>query len=244
MRRKRRGGVARFWRIAMLVGVFLVMLQFASAQSLDLVSATLPESSVISSPDRTVSSPSLWTPLKPQSQFASYDPMTSSERFRWLFTSTLGPPHLLGGAMVAGFGTAINRPNEYGSHWNGWADRYNVRLSGIASSNAIEDVVGYLLHEDPRYFSARGLPFAARLGNVMRLTFLARRDNGNYGPAYARYVAVSGNNFLTNAWRVQSEASAQNALIRIGEGFLSEMAANAFEEFWPSVKLHVFHRGE
>jgi len=170
--------------------------------------------------------------------------MTSSERFRWLFTSTLGPPHLLGGAMVAGFGTAINRPNEYGSHWNGWADRYNVRLSGIASSNAIEDVVGYLLHEDPRYFSARGLPFAARLGNVMRLTFLARRDNGNYGPAYARYVAVSGNNFLTNAWRVQSEASAQNALIRIGEGFLSEMAANAFEEFWPSVKLHVFHRGE
>jgi hypothetical protein len=220
------------------------MSQVASSQSLDLVSPVPADPSIISSTEGKTNSPSLWTSLKPQSQFLPYAPINSSERLRWLFTSTLGPQHLLGGAMLAGFGTAINRPNEYGSHWDGWADRYNLRLSGVASSNAIEDGVGYLLREDPRYFSARGLPFGARVRNVLRLTFMARRYDGSYGPAYARYAAISGNNFLTNAWRVPSEANTQSALIRIGEGFASQMAANAFEEFWPSAKPHVFHRGE
>jgi hypothetical protein len=30
---------------------------------------------------------------------------------------------------------------------------------------------------------------------------VARRSDGGFAPAYARYVAVSGNNFLSNAWR-------------------------------------------
>jgi hypothetical protein len=244
VRRKKRDGCVSYCRFAILLGAFLAMVPLASAQSPESDGTDSGDPSVISSPQSTTSSPSLWIPLKPQSQFQPYDPLTSSERLRWLFTNTLGPQHLLAGVLAAGFGTAINRPNEYGSHWKGWADRYNMRLSGVASSNAMEDGVGYLLHEDPRYFSARGLPFAARLRNVLRLTFIARRDDGSYGPAYARYAAISGNNFLTNAWRVRSEANAQSALIRIGEGFASQLVANAFEEFWPSVKLHVFHRGE
>lgn len=244
MRRKRRGGCVFSWRFVILIGAFLAMAPLASAQSLESDSMDSADPSVLSSPQSTSASPSLWTPLKPQSQFQPYDPITSSERLRWLFASTLGPQHLLAGAIVAGFGTAINRPYEYGPHWRSWADRYNVRLSGVASSNAMEDGVGYMLREDPRYFSARGLPFAARLRNVLRLTFLARREDGSYGPAYARYAAISGNNFLSNAWRVHSEANTQSALIRIGEGFASQMAANAFEEFWPSVKLHVLHSGE
>jgi hypothetical protein len=115
-------------------------------------------------------------------------------------------------------------------------------MTGIVPQNAIEAGFGMVLGEDPRYFSARGLPFKARLGNVIRLTFVARRTDGSYGPAFARYAAISGNNLLSNAWRVQSETSAENTLIRIAGGFAGRMASNAFEEFWPSVKDHVFKR--
>ena len=84
-------------------------------------------------------------------------------------------------------------------------------------------------------------PFKARVGNVVRLTIVARRDDGSYGPAYARYIAIGGNNILSNTWRVHSEANLQNALLRTVEGFAGRMAVNVFEEFWPNVKKRVFH---
>ena len=68
-----------------------------------------------------------------------------------------------------------------------------------------------------------------------------RHDDGSFGPAYARYLAISGNNFLSNTWRIHSEANVQDALLRTAEGFAGRMAVNAFEEFWPEVKRRVFH---
>jgi hypothetical protein len=85
--------------------------------------------------------------------------------------------------------------------------------------------------------------FGQRAKNVIKMTFLARRPDGNYEPAYARYIAVTGNNFLSNAWRPDSEADVQHALIRTAEGFAGRMGANAWDEFWPQAKSYIFHRG-
>ncbi len=71
---------------------------------------------------------------------------------------------------------------------------------------------------------------------------MARSDDGSYGPAYARYMAICGNNFLSNTWRVPSEANTHDALLRTAEGFAGRMAQNAFEEFWPDIKERIFHR--
>jgi hypothetical protein len=101
---------------------------------------------------------------------------------------------------------------------------------------------GVVLREDPRYFRVPQQPFRARLGNVLRLTFLARSRDGGLKPAYARYVGVFGSNFLSNTWRVPSEANAQDALLRSSEGFAGRMAANAFGEFWPDLKKYLFHK--
>jgi len=106
----------------------------------------------------------------------------------------------------------------------------------------MEASVGLLLGEDPRYFRVQDGPFKARIKNVVRLTFLARLDDGSFGPAYARYAAISGNNFLSNTWRVPGESNVHDALLRTAEGFAGRMAINAFEEFWPSLKGRVFHR--
>ena len=148
----------------------------------------------------------------------------------------------MGGLFTAAFGTAVDRPKEYGPHWGGFADRYGMRLTGIVTSNAMEAGVGYFVHEDPRYFRVPERPFKSRVANVMRLTIVARKNDGGYGPAYARYLAFAGNNFLSNTWRVPSEANTHDALWRTGEGFAGRMAANAFEEFWPDVKTKLFHK--
>src|ERR1700760_2154394 len=77
--------------------------------------------------------------------------ITPSERFTWFVNGTVGPATLTGGLVSAGFGTLTNRPREYGPHWEGFGDRYGMRLTGVVTSNAMEAGLGALWGEDPRY---------------------------------------------------------------------------------------------
>ena len=186
---------------------------------------------------------SLFTPLKSQMLEAPYHPITPRQSLRWFTTNTIDWSNLAGEVFLSAIGTAPNRPKEYGPHWGGFADRYGMSMTRSATGNAIEAGVGLILREDPRYFRVPDRPFKARVGNVIRLTFVARGHAGSFGPAYARYVAVFGDNFLSNSWRVRSEANSHDALLRASEGFGGLMVANAFEEFWPDIKMRVFHKG-
>jgi hypothetical protein len=192
--------------------------------------------------DAGQSKPSLLTPLKHSTVDETYRPITSRQRTRWFLTNTIGPPHLVGGLFTSAFGTAVNRPKEYGPGWEGFSDRYGMRLTGISTGNAMEASVGALWGEDPRYFRVPGESFKRRLSNAVQLTFVARRRDGHFAPAYARYMAISGNNFLSNTWRVDSEANTHDAVIRTADGFAGRFASNVFEEFWPDIKNLVFHR--
>jgi len=169
--------------------------------------------------------------------------VTAGERLSWFAQSTVGPASLTGGLVSAGFGTLIDRPREYNTHWEGFGERYGMRLTGVATGNAIEAGLGAFWGEDPRYYRAGGdTPFGKRVGHIVKWTFVAANSNGSVHPAYARFAAVTGNNFLSNTWREPSEATTTMAVERIGLGLLARMAGNTFEEFWPDVKQKVFHR--
>ena len=182
------------------------------------------------------------TPLEPKALQDRYHPITAQESLRWFITGTIGPPHLAGQIFLSACGTAVDRPKEYGPHWEGAGARFGVDMAGSATGNAIEASAGLILHEDPRYFRVPDQTFPSRARNVVRLTFAARGDGGSFVPAYARYIAIVGSNFMSNTWRVRSEANAQQALVRSSEGFAGRMGANAFDEFWPDVKRRIFHK--
>jgi hypothetical protein len=186
--------------------------------------------------------PSLITPLAPKTEDQPYAPVTERQRLRWFITNTIGPSHLAGGLFTSAFGTAVDRPKEYGPHWGGFADRYGMRMTGIVTSNAMEATLGAAWGEDPRYFRVPDRPFGARVKNVIRQAFEARNNDGGFSPAYARFAAITGSNFLSNTWRVPSESNVHDALWRTGEGFAGRIAADGFEEFWPDAKRHLFHR--
>ena len=76
----------------------------------------------------------------------------------------------------------------------------------------------------------------------MKWTFLAKDRNGNTMPAYARYIAIPGNNFLSNTWRESSEADTKHALERTLLGFAARLSCNAFKEFWPDARDRIFRR--
>jgi hypothetical protein len=104
-------------------------------------------------------------------------------------------------------------------------------MSGAVTGNAIEAGAGLGLREDPRYFRVPDRRFKARIGNVVQLTFAARSYHSSLGPAYARYMAIVGSNFLSNTWRAHSEANTHHVLLRASEGLAGRMASNAFSEF-------------
>jgi hypothetical protein len=232
-------------RFAIPVALFFATNLVGLAQSIPSGRTTASSQSAFSKQalgSEESSSASLMMPLKSQTLQAAYHPITPQQSLRWFITSTIGPPHLAGGVFVSACGTAVNRPPEYGPHWGGFADRFGMNMAGSATGNTIEAASALILREDPRYFRVPDRPFKARVGNVVRLTFAARSRTGRFGPAYGRYTAIFGSNFLSNSWRVHSEANPHDALLRTLEGFAGRMVANAFEEFWPDVKKRVFHK--
>jgi hypothetical protein len=226
-------------RAALLFTILFVSLFPVRAQTSE---ARQNESAQTDQKEADQNKPSLLTPLKHSTVDDTYHPITSRQRMRWFLTNTIGPPHLVGGLFTSAFGTAVDRPKEYGPGWAGFGDRYGMRLTGISTGNAIEASVGALWGEDPRYFRVPDEPFKRRITNAVKLTFVARRRDGRFKPAYARYMAISGNNFLSNTWRVDSEANNHDAVIRTADGFAGRFASNLFEEFWPDIKQFVFHR--
>ena len=175
---------------------------------------------------------------------APYQPITARQRLNWMVDNTLGPETLTVGLLSAGIGTARDSPKEYGPHWGGFADRYGMRLTGVSTGNAMEAGLGALWGEDPRYgyFRNAGELFKDRLRHVVVMTFFAHDRHGNRMPAYARYISTPGNNFLSNTWRADSEATNRAAALRTVWGFAGLMGKNAFTEFWPDVRQLVLRK--
>jgi hypothetical protein len=171
---------------------------------------------------------------------SSYQPITGGGRFEWAIFNTINLPSFGAGLVTSGWGTYFNHPREYGTSAAGFGKRFGIRLSGIAVSNTMEAGLGAFWGEDPRYVRAAGQPFKQRAGHVVRMTFMARNREGQVVPAYARYAAIGGSNFLSNTWRADSDATAGHAGIRIGLGFLGRLGVNTVYEFWPDVRSRVF----
>ena len=167
------------------------------------------------------------------------DYITGDQRALWVIQSTVGWQSLAYGVIPAGVGTAQNHPREFGTHWEGFGDRYGIRLSGLATSNTMEASLGAIWHENPRYKPEPEKSFGGRIESVVYQTFFTRRADGHFEPAYARFMAIPGSNFLSNTWRANSEADTSHALERTGYGFAGAMGSNAFHEFWPTVKSHL-----
>lgn len=220
--------------LTILTVVFLVMNTLAFGQGLI--------SERESNGSRFSDSSSSLTSVKSHILDELYRPITTGESLGWFLSSTIGPAHVAGVAFVSAGGTAANRPWEYGPHWGGLGDRFKMGMVGSATGNAIEIGLGLGLREDPRYFRVSQLAFKTRVANVGRFTFFARSERGKPEPAYARYIGIVGSNFLSNTWRVHSEANFKVAVLRSSEGFAGRLAANAFQEFWPDVKKYVFRK--
>jgi hypothetical protein len=218
-----------FRRISLLITIaFLLGARPGNAQTLDtsLVAEDLrPANEVI---------------LDHESAAENPKGITNEQRLRWFIEKTIGPRSLVAGIASAGIGTGLGRPREYGATGHGFDRRYEMRLAGLSTGNAMEATLGAIWGEDPRYHRVPNEPFGGRVRNIVKMTFVACRNDGSFSPAYARYIGISGSNFLANSWRAHSEANFHDAVLRTFIGFLGRMGSNTVQEFWPDVKRRIF----
>jgi hypothetical protein len=192
---------------------------------------------------RADSSPSYGARTKGSGPIANYKPATATDRVKWFALTTAGPLSLLaGGPISSAWGTMLSKPKEYGPHWEGFAKRYGMRLTGLSTGNAMEGALGALWGEDPRYFPSPKRGFGPRVKYVMRSAFIAPHRDGQWHPAYARFAGNVGSSFLSNTWRVPSANGVSSAALRVFWGVLGNMGGNAYSEFWPDVKRKVLRR--
>jgi len=170
----------------------------------------------------------------------NYEPISGLQRFHWVLVNSIGPAALAGRALSSGLSTVINDPSEYGPSWAGFGKRYGIGATGALTGDAMEASLGALWGEDPRYFRAQPqTSFGSRVRHVVVTAFLAPRRDGMMAPAYARFIAIPGSNFLSNTWRVSSEATVSEALSRTLIGMGRRVAGNAFAEFWPDFRNRI-----
>ncbi|HTU32660.1 MAG TPA: hypothetical protein VMF66_02535 [Candidatus Acidoferrum sp.] len=143
------------------------------------------------------------------------------------------------GLLSAAIQTGRDVPEAYRPGWAGFGKRYGMRIAEGAVDNGFENVLGAAWGEDPRYFRVPDEPFSGRVRSVIEQAFITRRDDGTFGLAYARFVAVPSGNFLSNTWRAHNENTSSAAVLRTTYAFIWRMADNAFDEFWPDAKPHV-----
>lgn len=163
-------------------------------------------------------------------------PLKPLDRLNWTISSTAGAPNLLGGLFVSGISTLNDNPSEWNTHWDGYWQRYGLRLTGSATSNAMEAGFGAIWGEDPRYRPSGKTKFGGRVWSIIKGTWTAHDRDGKEVPAYARFIAIPGSNAIANSWRPDSQRNLEHTLERTGYGFLGRVASNAFAEFWPDIK--------
>lgn len=174
---------------------------------------------------------------------ANYQPATGSDRVKWFALTTAGPLSLLAaGPISSAWSTMLDTPKEYGPHWEGFGQRYGMRLTGLSTGNAMEAALGMLWGEDPRYFPSPTRGFGPRVKYVIRSSFVAPHRDGRWHPAYARFAGNVGSSFVSSTWRVPSENGLGSAALRCFWGVVGDIAGNAYTEFWPDVKRKVLRR--
>ena len=168
--------------------------------------------------------------------------MSPGERLAWARQSTVGTKSLAVGVVSAAWGVVRDSPDEDGANWRGFGKRYGLRLSGVTIGNSLEAGLGGLWGEDPRYQRLGQGRFWMRAARAGKWTVLARHADGRMRPAYARGIGVVSSNFITNAWRAESDRSVADALSRSVVGVSSRCVSNLFDEFWPDIRRTVLRR--
>ncbi len=145
-------------------------------------------------------------------------------------------------AVSAGLAHWRNSPEEWEQGTKGFGMRYGHRMA----NRGVESVIGFgvaaALHQDGRYFRNPEAGVGRRVLHAVSQTFVTRTDSGGRTFSAWRFAGNYGAQFVSNAWRPESQRDVGETMLRGTFSIGYDAASNIFKEFWPDVKRRIFKR--
>lgn len=165
----------------------------------------------------------------------SYTPLTFREKWLYSVSEIFGPSRLAAYAAHGIVDYAFDLPKQWGRS----GDSLAVRAAGHLGESFIRYNVQFAIqaidHEDPRYFRSGQHGGWKRTKYAVVHTFVVRRDDQSWMPAYSLIATAYGMPYIVHEWRPER--------FRNMDGFEAgtmgigiAMGSNIFNEFWPDLR--------
>jgi len=186
----------------------------------------------------TPASPSEPVPLiaPDETPTAAIAPFTMNDRFRYAWRRSFAPENFALGMFTSGIQTWRGRPEEWGRDWEGYAQRFGMRMSRSILGNGIDFGVGAALGTDPRYRRLGSGGFGARLKHALGASFYHHDSGGRRVPAVSRFAGIAGSNIISNHWMPPGDNRKIDVLRRSGQQVAWHIGWTVFREFAPDLK--------
>lgn len=134
--------------------------------------------------------------------------------------------------MVSASRQAANSSPNYGQGWGPYGERFGaVAADGFSDIIIGGGILPSLLHQDPRYFYQGTGSTGSRVRHAMLSPFVARYDDGHWGPNYSSLGGDLASSALSNLYYPQSNRGAGLVFGNFAIGTAERIGASLAQEF-------------
>jgi hypothetical protein len=163
-------------------------------------------------------------------------PLTVGERAQFNIRRAVGPESIVFGTLTSGIQTWRGRPEAWDRTWEGFGQRFGMRMTRSILSNSIDFSVGSALGTDPRYRPKGQGSFGSRLKYALGASFYHYDRSGHRVPALSRFAGIAGSNIISNQWAPEGDNTKLDVMRRCGQQVGWHIGWNVLKEFLPDIK--------
>ncbi|MCW5964653.1 MAG: hypothetical protein KIT83_11490 [Bryobacterales bacterium] len=172
--------------------------------------------------------------VKPGEAFA---PLTLRQKARLQLLSTFQPETLVRVAVTAGMATVRDSPEEWPRTVEAYQWRFADRIGQRVVFKQVQFTVGsMLLGEDPRYFLSEDRSKWGRVKSAFKQTWMVRRDNGTWAPAYGTFAGAYAASVVSSRWQPERRQEMDSVLMRGSSQIGFQFCNHLVREFLPELK--------
>jgi len=219
-----------------LIRLSLLLFSFGASIALAQQQPTLPATPAM---DSSAAEPQVSRMLFSSAMVnkAEWRPLTGEERWRIYWRRTYFTP----GVIFRTFGPATgshlsDEPPQWGQGAEGYFRRAGNRFARFTMRDTMEAAGAAAIGHDVRYIKCDCTGFFPRFGHALAMGFVTLDRNGKYAPAYARYGAAFGAEFIGNTWMPSGYRDKSEAFRGVGIQIAYGSLFNVVREFMPARK--------
>jgi hypothetical protein len=137
---------------------------------------------------------------------------------------------------ASAFDQGINSPKGYGQGAQGYGKRFGADMARSASANLFGTfLIASALHEDPRFYVKKNLPFKASVRYAAVRLAVTRSDAGARVVNFAGLLGPLAGEGLANVYYPQGNRGAGSTFTRYGIDLSWKFGGHLLRQYWPNL---------